>query len=475
MAKQSSVHVERRDDGWVVIREGNQRATSVYPTQTEAAREGRDIARRDGTEFFLHAQDGKVREHSSYGEGTRSEKQDVAGQWQETQDAGTKGESVVSRAPETLGRATQGAEEDAGQEEGSPGRVAGVARSNETSGDKTDGTEGRSLAARQRDDYRFATLEEQYAGYEVYDVDGERIGKIGYLFVDENDELKYVGVTMGSLGTRSTLIPMDVVRIDDRRRRMEVSRSRKMVKEGPSFDEDQDISPEHEEQIRGHYELGSLRSSGREESAMDPVGGADPFGELKSSSEEYSVYDSHYERIGRVDDVVLDDSDRASYIGVKTGLFGTNSTLIPVEIVRVNDKRRLIEVSETKETIGHAPHFGQDEDVTPELEDRVRNYFGLEPLLHSQGPEASDPSVVSFGPPFGADERVDLEPGERARAQQEQSLREPERLEEEAPQGSAPEVAGGEEPISRRAPAGSRPPWERTTTESGVTVHRRRR
>ena len=475
MAKLSSVHVERRGDGWAVVREGNQRATSVHPTQAEAAKEGREIARREGTEFFLHAQDGRIREHSSYGEGTRSEKQDVAGQWQGTQDAGTKGASVVSRAPETIGHATQGAEEDAGQEEGPTGRVAGVARSDETSSDKTDGTEARVLAAKQRDDYRFATLEEQYAGYEVYDVNGERLGKIGYLFVDENDELKYVGVKMGSLGTRSTLIPMDVVSIDDRRRRVEVSRSRKMVKEGPSFDEDQEITPEHEEQIRGHYELGSLRSSRRVETAMDPAGGADPFGELKSSSEEYNIYDSHYEKIGRVDDVVLDDDDRVSYIGVKTGLFGTNSTLIPAEIVRVNDKRRLIEVSETKETISHAPHFGQDVDVTPELEDRVRNYFGLEPLLPSQGPEASGSSVVSVGTPFGPDERVDLEPGERARAQEEQRLREPERLEEVASQGSVPEEAEREEPVSRQAPAGPQPPWERTTTESGVTVHRRRR
>jgi Uncharacterized protein conserved in bacteria (DUF2188)/PRC-barrel domain len=458
VGKRSSVHVERRDDGWAVVREGNQRATSVYPTQAEAAREGREIARREATEFFLHAQDGRIREHSSYGEGARSEKQDAAGQSQETAVAGTKG-----------------TEEEVGQEEARAGRVASGARSDETSSDKTVGREAHGLVARQRDDYHLATLEEQYAGYEAFDVNGERIGKIGYLFVDENGELEYVGVKMGSLGTRSTLIPMDVVRVDDRRRRMEVSRSKRMVEEGPSFDEDQEITPALEEQVRDHYELGSLRFSGRVETAMDREGSADPFGELKSSSEEYNVYDSHYERIGRVDHVVLDNDDRVSYIGVKTGLFGTNSTLIPVEIVRVNDKRRLIEISETKETISHAPHFGQDEDVTPELEDRVRNYFGLESLLPSRGPEASHPSAVSGGTPVGTDERVDLEPGERARAQEEQPLRKPERLEEEGPQESVlPEEGGGAEPVSRRPSAGPQSPWERTTTESGVTVHRRR-
>ena len=57
----------------------------------------------------------------------------------------------------------------------------------------------------------------------------------------------------------------------------------------------------------------------------------------RSGSEEYHVYDTHYERIGRVDDVFIDERDAVSYIGVKMGFFGTNSTLVPVEIVRVND------------------------------------------------------------------------------------------------------------------------------------------
>src|SRR5215207_8865936 len=125
---------------------------------------------------------------------------------------------------------------------------------------------------------------------------------------------------------------------------------------------------------------------------MDTESGQDPFAGLKSSSEEYSVYDAHYERIGKVDDVFLDERDAVSYIGVKLGFLGTNSTLVPVEIVRVNDKRRLIEIAEEAETIKHAPHFGHDETVSPELEDRVRTYFGLEPLQPFQEPEEPHPS-----------------------------------------------------------------------------------
>ena len=39
-----------------MVREGNERATSTHPTQSEAAETGKDLARRDKSEFFLHAQ-----------------------------------------------------------------------------------------------------------------------------------------------------------------------------------------------------------------------------------------------------------------------------------------------------------------------------------------------------------------------------------------------------------------------------------
>ena len=191
---------------------------------------------------------------------------------------------------------------------------------------------------------------------------------------------------------------------------------------------------------------------------MDSVSGADPFASLRSSKEEYSVYDAHYERIGKVDDVFLDEHDRVSYVGVKMGFFGTNSTLIPVEIIRVNDKRRLIEVSESAETIKHAPHFGQDETVSPELEDRVRTYFGLEPLHPSPEPQSPGPLAERFGP----DERVDVEPGERAEAQ-DRFPRAPTEGEIAPSRPRSEETAG--EPADRR---------EESTSEGGVRVHRRR-
>lgn len=67
MAKRN-VHVTSDgDDGWRVIRENGERASSLHDTQTDAAAEGRRLARQDGVEFLLHGRDGRIRERDSYG------------------------------------------------------------------------------------------------------------------------------------------------------------------------------------------------------------------------------------------------------------------------------------------------------------------------------------------------------------------------------------------------------------------------
>lgn len=67
MANKKPVHVTPREDGWAVIREGNERASSVHPTQEEAEQKGREAARNDRTEFHLHNKQGQIRERDSYG------------------------------------------------------------------------------------------------------------------------------------------------------------------------------------------------------------------------------------------------------------------------------------------------------------------------------------------------------------------------------------------------------------------------
>ncbi|MDQ3912513.1 MAG: PRC-barrel domain-containing protein [Actinomycetota bacterium] len=158
----------------------------------------------------------------------------------------------------------------------------------------------------------------------------------------------------------------------------------------------------------------------------------DRFRQLEEAYRDYTVYDQHYERIGRVDDLFVDENDQPEYIGVKTGFLGMKSTLIPMELVRVNDRRRLIEVAADKHTVSEGPAFDDDEEITREHEARIYGYYGLQHPGFREGTGgygdyyASDTEARTGEDLAGA---VDTEYGERR---------------EEALEHSAPGTSSGE-------------------------------
>jgi uncharacterized protein (TIGR02271 family) len=108
---------------------------------------------------------------------------------------------------------------------------------------------------------RFTAIEDQYAGYTVVDQSGEKIGKVDDLFLDENDQPEYFGVKMGFLGTSSTLIPVDITTTDHERGIIEVSQPKSIVQDGPAFDDDREITPEYENEVRSYYGLSAVTST----------------------------------------------------------------------------------------------------------------------------------------------------------------------------------------------------------------------
>ena len=109
---------------------------------------------------------------------------------------------------------------------------------------------------------RFTAIEDRFAGYEVYDPAGEKIGKVDDLFVDQTDNPEYIGVKMGFLGTRSTLIPWDAVSsTDDEGGTITVDIDKEAAKNGPTFDEDMEITPEFEEEVYSYYGLEGTSST----------------------------------------------------------------------------------------------------------------------------------------------------------------------------------------------------------------------
>ena len=109
---------------------------------------------------------------------------------------------------------------------------------------------------------RLRELEERYEGYKVYDNNGESIGKVDDLFVDEQDREEYVGVKMGLFGlSGTTLIPLEIVRVNDQDRVIEVSESKERVKDAPQYSDDDEIDVSFEERIRSHFGLTSGSAS----------------------------------------------------------------------------------------------------------------------------------------------------------------------------------------------------------------------
>ncbi len=162
----------------------------------------------------------------------------------------------------------------------------------------------------------------------------------------------------------------------------------------------------------------------RDEGSTDvsAEGRNDRFRELEEAYKDYTVYDRNYEKIGKVDDLLVDENDQPEYIGVKMGfLLDQKSVLIPMEVVRINDRRKLVEVAADKDAIQEAPGFDNNKDITLEYEDRVHGYFGLE--RQGSSPERSgygDYYPSSFIGEHHEDQAlagVDTEYGERAEPQ----------------------------------------------------------
>src|SRR5215218_784756 len=109
---------------------------------------------------------------------------------------------------------------------------------------------------------RFTAIEDRYAGYTVYDQAGEKIGKVDDLFLDENDSPEYMGVKMGFLGTRTTLIPFEMVRVNDARQLIKVAADKETLKNGPTFDDDREITPEFENEVYSYYGLQRTQTIG---------------------------------------------------------------------------------------------------------------------------------------------------------------------------------------------------------------------
>jgi hypothetical protein len=62
-----NVHTVPHDEGWANRRDHAPRVAKVFPTKADAESAGRETARRERVEHFIHKRDGKIGGRNSYG------------------------------------------------------------------------------------------------------------------------------------------------------------------------------------------------------------------------------------------------------------------------------------------------------------------------------------------------------------------------------------------------------------------------
>ncbi len=67
MSRKKDQHIVPADGGWGIRGEGNSRLTGVFETQQEAYDRGREIAKNNESDLYLHGRNGRIRAAESYG------------------------------------------------------------------------------------------------------------------------------------------------------------------------------------------------------------------------------------------------------------------------------------------------------------------------------------------------------------------------------------------------------------------------
>lgn len=95
--------------------------------------------------------------------------------------------------------------------------------------------------------------ENRYAGYMVYDDAGKKIGKVEDFFVDEDDRTQYIGVRVASLGSDPALIPMDIARVNEQLRLVEIFASKERLEDALTLDDGDETTPAFEQQVESLF------------------------------------------------------------------------------------------------------------------------------------------------------------------------------------------------------------------------------
>jgi len=95
-----------------------------------------------------------------------------------------------------------------------------------------------------------------------------------------------------------------------------------------------------------------------------------------------NAFDVEGNKIGEITDIYYDDeTGRPEWVAVKTGLFGSKHSFVPIHgsnVYRADDEREDLQVAFHKDTIKDAPRIDDDEHLDPDQERELWSYYGYD-------------------------------------------------------------------------------------------------
>lgn len=90
-----------------------------------------------------------------------------------------------------------------------------------------------------------------------------------------------------------------------------------------------------------------------------------------------TAYDASGDKVGSVDQIYLDDrTDEPTWASVTTGLFGMSQSLAPLQGARFEDGA--LHLAHDKSKIKDAPRVEADRHLSPQEEDELYRYYGMD-------------------------------------------------------------------------------------------------
>src|SRR4051812_17359064 len=118
-----------------------------------------------------------------------------------------------------------------------------------------------------------------------------------------------------------------------------------------------------------------------------------------------TAYTTNGDKIGNIGQVYLDNaSGEPAWVTVKTGLFGSNESFVPLDQAELTDGG--VHVPYDKDRVKGAPNIETDRELSEQEEDQLYAYYGLATSGHATGLEDQTSMPSSWGNATSAGDRT---------------------------------------------------------------------